>query len=88
MLANFDLIKIYQKHLQFNCLTYPQIDWKQSWHHIDIINATKNLKEKNKVSRGFAEISFIKATRRDDTKGLESALQRSELYEFILRMAQ
>jgi hypothetical protein len=40
-----------------------------------------------KIIRSQVELAFIQATRCDDTKGIRSAMQRSELYEFILRLA-
>ena len=36
--------------------------------------------------RAQVELSFIQSTRNDDTRSLKSALQRAELYEFILRL--
>jgi len=38
-------------------------------------------------SRAQIELSFIRATRHDKTKGLASALQRSELLDFLMRIA-
>ena len=43
---------------------------------------------KFKIPQGLIELSFIKATRFDDTIGLRSAMQRQELIEFLLRLAK
>ncbi len=50
-------------------------------------NANNFKSEKEIVPRGVVELAFIGATRRDETHGLKSAMQRSELFEFILRIA-
>lgn len=34
MIDNYDVIKIYQKHLQFGSLKYPYIDWQRIWQYI------------------------------------------------------
>ncbi len=49
------------------------------------INSNKN---KYKLTRAKVEIHFIGATRNDPTGGLRSAIQRCELMEMIVRMAQ
>ena len=38
---NFDIIKIYQKHLMYNSEKHPLADWKRVWYHIETINTAK-----------------------------------------------
>lgn len=53
IIDNFDIIKIYQKHMQFNSEKHPEIDWPRLFYHFDIINATSTVftQEKDKVTR-------------------------------------
>ena len=40
------------------------------------------------MQRAESELCFIGATRTDETMGLKSALQRAELFDFLLRLAR
>jgi len=87
ILENFNLIKIYQRELIVGSAYYPQIDFKRIFAVINHINESRNLTKIQKVTKEQLELSFIQATRFDDTIGLKSAMQRQELIEFILRIA-
>jgi len=40
---NFDVVKIYQRHLQVASTKYPEISWENIWVHLDRINKTSKL---------------------------------------------
>jgi len=68
---------------------FPEVDFSRAWYHIDQVNNTNPeiRGDKQKLQRMNVELAFIRATRSDSTMGLKSALQRRELFEFVLRMA-
>ena len=43
MLENFDVIKMYHKHLMFGSEKHPRIDWQRAIYHIEIINNTTSM---------------------------------------------
>lgn len=67
---------------------YPQISWEATNAFLDrVYSGNSALSNYKKVQRSQVELCFIGATRTDDTKGLKSAMQRSELLDFLLRLA-
>lgn len=69
---------------------FPQISWVATLSFMDEVQQNSNFKIKqgnNSFSKTQIELSFIRATRNDKAKGLTSAMQRSELLDFIMRMA-
>ena len=75
--------------MQLGSKQYPQIDWEQLFYHFDMINSKSEGMNpvKEKLVRTKLELCFTKATSSDDGKDLTGALQRSELFEVILRMS-
>ena len=70
--------------------SYPLINWESILTFVDKIQSEHNfiMKYGNmKLSRAQLELSFIRATRNSSSKGLNSCLSRSELLDFIMRIA-
>lgn len=67
---------------------YPQIDFFRVCAFFDWIYANTPIPKKNVLIRAILENQFIRATRFDETPSLQSAMQRMELYDFLLRIGQ
>ena len=70
--------------------SYPLINWDSILIFVDKIQSEHKFIMKYgtvKLSRAQLELSFIRATRNSSTKGLNSCLSRSELLEFVMRIA-
>ena len=90
LLENIYFIRTFYRHCQEGSDKYPQVSFERVFWHLENINKYSNpsLKKNQKVQRSKAEVAFIAATKGDETIGLKSALQRRELIEFIIRVAQ
>ena len=80
-------ITVYQKELLVRSAQYPQVDWSSIRESVDWAQSREDFPPP-KLRRAQLELCFIGATRTDDSKGLRSAMRRSELLDFIMRLAQ
>lgn len=83
-------IMVLQREMMSNSPSkYPEIGWEATLAFIDEAQSSNpELDNVKKMFRSQVELCFIGATRNDDTKGLKSAMQRSELLDFLLRTSQ
>lgn len=68
------MIKIYQKELLVGSRYFPQIDFFRVNSFFDWINANTPIPKKYILIRAILENQFIRATRFDETGGLQSAM--------------
>ena len=70
--------------------SYPMINWDSILAFVDKIQSEHKFIMKYgfiKLSKAQLELSFIRATRNSSTKGLNANLSRSELLDFVMRIA-
>lgn len=83
---NIKKICTYQKIIMIKSDKYPQISWESI--NEKIVKITKGLEKHKQILRSKVEIAFISATAGDNTRGLKSSMQRSELLDFLTRLAK
>ena len=87
LLESFEIIHTYYKELQSLSDRYPYISWERVWELVGDINKNSRVvTAKGRLPRNQTELCFTRAAKSDAARGPPNALQRSDLWELVLRM--
>lgn len=81
-------VVIWQQEMLLTTAKYPRLDWESIIPALEAIQESEAYVPFTKLQRAQIELCYIGATSKAKTKGLKSTMQRSQLYDFLMRLCQ